>query len=141
MFQDKCFINLAEKTLSIYGRGCKNKIKNSIIYFVVLNNFCKEMILNGKVKEEFFNWLDNQGVNGIDISNWEFEKFHLLSNVSQNSLIIEWFDSVGIYITSDYFELNKGFYSEILDSNFAIVKPTRQEALTEAIKKANEIYN
>ena len=99
------------------------------------------MILTGKAKEEFFNWLDNQGVNGINISNWEFEKFHLLSNVSQNSLIIEWFDSVGIYITSDYFELNKGFYSEILDSNFAIVKPTRQEALTEAIKKANEIYN
>ena len=99
------------------------------------------MILNGKAKEEFFNWLDNQGVNGIDISNWEFEKFHLLSNVSQNSLIIEWFDSVGIYITSDYFELNKGFYSEILNENFEIVKPTRQEALAEAIKKANEIYN
>ena len=104
-------------------------------------NFCKEMILTGKAKEEFFNWLDNQGVNGIDISNWEFEKFHLLSNVSQNSLIIEWFDSVGIYIASDYFELNNGFYSEILDSNFEIIKPTRQEALTEAIKKANEIYN
>ena len=99
------------------------------------------MILTGKAKEEFFNWLDNQGVNGINISNWEFEKFHLLSNVSQNSLIIEWFDSVGIYITSDYFELNKGFYSEILDSNFEIVKLTRQEAFTEAIKKANEIYN
>ena len=99
------------------------------------------MILKGKVKEEFFNWLDNQGVNGIDISNWEFEKFHLLSNVSQNSLIIEWFDSVGIYITSDYFELNKGFYSEILNENFEIVKPTRPEALAEAIKKANEIYN
>ena len=99
------------------------------------------MILNGKAKEEFFNWLDNQGVNGIDISNWEFEKFHSLSNVSKNSLIIEWFDSVGIYITSDYFELNKGFYSEVLNSDFEIIKPTRQEALTEAIKKANEIYN
>ena len=99
------------------------------------------MILTGIAEEEFFDWLDNQGVNGIDISNWEFEKFQLLSNVSQIALIIEWFDSVGIYITSDYFELNKGFYSEILDSNFAIVKPTRQEALTEAIKKANEIYN
>ena len=59
----------------------------------------------------------------------------------QNCLIIEWFDSVGIYITSDYLELNKGFFSEILNENFEIVKPTRQEALTEAIKKANEIYN
>ena len=63
------------------------------------------MILNGKAEEEFFDWLDNQGVNGIDISNWEFEKFQLLSNVSQNALIINWFDSVGIYITSDYLEL------------------------------------
>ena len=99
------------------------------------------MILNGKAEEEFFDWLDNQGVNGIDISNWEFEKFQLLSNVSQNALIIEWFDSVGIIITSDYFELNKGYYSEILNENFEIIKPTRQEALIEAIKKANEIYN
>lgn len=99
------------------------------------------MILTGKAKEEFFNWLDNQGVNGIDISNWEFEKFQLLSNVSQNALIIEWFDSVGIYITSDYFELNKCFYSEVFNSDFEIIKPTRQEALTKAIKKANEIYN
>ena len=99
------------------------------------------MVLTGKAKEEFFNWLDNQGVNGIDISNWEFEKFQLLSNVSQNASIIEWFDSVGIYITTDYLELNRGFYSEILNENFEIVKPTRQLALTEAIKKANEIYN
>ena len=99
------------------------------------------MILNGKAKEEFFNWLDNQGVNGIDISNWEFEKFHFLSNVSKNSLIIEWFDSVGIYISSYGFEFTKEFYSEITSDNFSVIKPTRQEALTEAIKKANEIYN
>ena len=112
-----------------------------LLYLLKITDKNKIMILTGKAKEEFFNWLDNQGVNGIDISNWEFEKFQLLSNVSQNSLIIEWFDSVGIIITSDYFELNKGFYSEILDSNFEIVKPTRQEAFTEAIKKANEIYN
>ena len=58
-----------------------------------------------------------------------------------HALIIDFFDSVGIYVNSDYFELNKGFYSEVLDSNFEIIKPTRQEALTEAIKKANEIYN
>ena len=111
-------------------------------------------ILNGKAKEEFFNWLDNQGVNGIDISNWEFEKFHLLSNVSQNSLIIEWFDSVGIYINTTYEE-----YEDIQVKNLPVKIKTwsvwikwinelllegfssRQEALTEAIKKANEIYN
>ena len=98
------------------------------------------MILTGKAKESFIDYLDKTNQikieKGILNLHWQDlpEKF-------KNALIIEWFDSVGIYITSDYFELNKGFYSEILNSNFEIIKPTRQEALTEAIKKANEIYN
>lgn len=98
------------------------------------------MILTGKAKESFIDYLDKTNQikieKGILNLHWQDlpEKF-------KNSLIIEWFDSVRIYITSDYFELNNGFYSEILDSNFEIIKPTRQEALTEAIKKANEIYN
>ena len=101
------------------------------------------MILNGKVKEEFFNWLDNQGVNGIDISNWEFEKFHLLSNVSQNSLIIEWFDSVWIHIcVTPIFPVEKYGYSFSVDLETEYVKfNSRQEATEQAIKKANEIYN
>ena len=89
------------------------------------------MILTGKAKEEFIK---------AKIGN-EINLFESMLPIYKNALLIEWFDSVGIYVNSDYFELNKGFYSEILDSNFAIVKPTRQEALTEAIKKANEIYN
>ena len=93
------------------------------------------MILTGKTKEDFILWLNNQPVAPYEVMLDDIPKCYL------NALIIEWFDSVGIYITSDYFELNKGFYSEVLDSNFAIVKPTRQEALIEAIKKANEIYN
>ena len=93
------------------------------------------MILTGKAKEDFILWLNNQPVAPYEVMLDDIPKCYL------NSLIIEWFDSVGIYITSDYFELNKGFYSEILNSNFASIKPTRQEALTEAIKKANEIYN
>ena len=98
------------------------------------------MELTGKTKESFIDYLDKTNQikieKGILNLHWQDlpEKF-------KNALIIEWFDSVGIYITSDYFELNNGFYSEILDSNFEIIKPTRQEALTEAIKKANEIYN
>ena len=93
------------------------------------------MILNGKAKKDFILWLNNQPVAPYEVMLDDIPKCYL------NSLIIEWFDSVGIYITSDYFELNKGFYSEILNENFEIVKPTRQEALAEAIKKANEIYN
>ena len=108
-------------------------------------------ILTGKAKEEFFNWLDNQGVNGIDISNWEFEKFHLLSNVSQNSLIIEWFDSVGIYIMPEICSIKGIFTATIFHEKYrtktgrtiSVIENfnSRQEALTEAIKKANEIYN
>ena len=98
------------------------------------------MILTGKAKESFIDYLDKTNQIKIEkgILNLHWQDF---PEKFKNALIIEWFDSVGIYITSDYFELNKGFYSEILNSNFAIVKPTRQEALTEAIKKANEIYN
>jgi len=107
------------------------------------------MILTGKAKEEFFNWLDNQGVNGIDISNWEFEKFHLLSNVSQNALIIEWFDSVGIYIFIDsvksYKERFWRFHIAMndLDRNIReeFYMDNRSEITYKAIKKANEIYN
>ena len=98
-------------------------------------------ILTGKCKRTFLKWLKirvNSKLHEIDkIEFW----FNLQDESFKITLIIEWFDSVGIYITSDYFELNKGFYSEILDSNFAVVKSTRQEALTEAIKKANEYYN
>ena len=104
------------------------------------------MILNGKAEEDFFNWLDNQGVNGIDISNWEFEKFHLLSNVSQNALIIEWFDSVGICIDRDCINM------EMVITDFRDVKEKQtiidcglEEPFPDwwkkAIKKANEIYN
>ena len=106
------------------------------------------MILTGKAKEDFENYVLNKELGHdsevlISVYNQEtlFINYNNVKETLLNALIIEWFDSVGIIITSDYFELNKGFYSEILNENFAIVKPTRQEALTEAIKKANEIYN
>ena len=94
------------------------------------------MILTGKAKEDFYKY-----INIKDYKLFDYVRKKYANEIVLNALIIEWFDSVGIYITSDYFELTKGFYSEVLDSNFAIVKPTRQEALTEAIKKANEYYN
>ena len=106
------------------------------------------MILTGKAKEDFENYVLNKNLGHdsevlISVYNQEtlFIDYKDVKKTLLNALIIEWFDSVGIIITSDYFELNKGFYSEILNENFEIVKPNRQEALTEAIKKANEIYN
>ena len=106
------------------------------------------MILTEKTKEDFENYVLNENLRHdsevlISVYNQEslFINYNNVKETLLNALIIEWFDSVGIIITSDYFELNKGFYSEILESNFEIIKPTRQEALAEAIKKANEIYN
>ena len=102
------------------------------------------MILTGETKLDFERWLHSNDVlikDGIYDDTYLTDVFDKLPLNLQYSSIIEWFDSVGIYVNSDYFELNKGFYSEVLDSNFEIIKPTRQEALTEAIKKANEIYN
>ena len=106
------------------------------------------MILTRKTKEDFENYVLNKELGHdsevlISVYNQEtlFIDYKDVKKTLLNALIIEWFDSVGIIITSDYFELNKGFYSEILESNFEIIKPTRQEALAEAIKKANEIYN
>ena len=97
-------------------------------------------ILTGKAKDDFEKWYIKKDVSEDEFYNiWE--EWSSLSTSCKNAFYIDFFDSIGIYITSDYFELNKGFYSEILNENFAIVKPTRQEALTEAIKKANEIYN
>ena len=96
-------------------------------------------ILTGKTKEDF---LTNMSILTEIKDKKDLEEyFSKISDLIKNAYYVDFFDSVGIYITSDYFELNKGFYSEILNENFAIVKPTRQEALTEAIKKANEIYN
>ena len=102
------------------------------------------MILTGKTKEDFEIWLHSNDVlikEGIYDDTYLTDVFDKLPLNLQYASITEWFDSVGIIITSDYFELNKGFYSEILNENFEIIKPTHQEALTEAIKKANEIYN
>ena len=102
------------------------------------------MILTGETKLDFERWLHSNDVlikDGIYDHTYLTDVFDKLPLNLQYASIIEWFDSVGIYITSDYLELNRVFYSEILNENFEIVKPNRQEALTEAIKKANEIYN
>lgn len=96
-------------------------------------------ILTGKTKEDF---LTNMSILTEIKDKKDLEEyFSKISDLIKNAYCVDFFDSIGIYITSDYFELNKGFYSEILNDNFAIIKPTRQEALTEAIKKANEIHN
>lgn len=107
------------------------------------------MILTGKCKEDFYNYYNNSSekylVNYINCED-------LPSNFL-TTLIIDFFDSVGICIHPRRSFLGaefKHWYFVITDeigchlNNFMEVRiknDSRQEAKTEAIKKANEIYN
>ena len=106
------------------------------------------MILTGETKEDFERWLHSNDVlikEGIYDDTYLTDVFEKLPLNLQYASIIEWFDSVGIYVNSSGLTLSKTFISDVsVDDNceynydgFRI----RQEALTEAIKKANEIYN
>lgn len=94
------------------------------------------MILTDKAKQEFILWYLK--------SEYNFA-FDGLSNNFQNALIIEWFDSVGIYIFTDidwqykYFNYKLEYKYKEVDYDY--VFNTRQEATTKAIDKANEIFN
>lgn len=116
------------------------------------------MILTGKAKKDFICWTMRQS-NYTTFSNyliryensnrgnflWYGNEINLLKEKKfLNSLIIEWFDSVGlnILITCEF-----DFGYEILDNRYEIEEEvkkwyeSRQEAIIEAIKKANELYN
>ena len=98
------------------------------------------MILTGKALEDFIKY-------------YKFGKFHfenVLDEKYQYAEIIEWLDSVGIYIEirrSNNSPLNKGFHGYVIKSINGYYKcttipvKTRQEATEQAIIKANDIYN
>jgi hypothetical protein len=98
--------------------------------------------MNGQAKIDFVEWVKKEyPLLGID---------DILPQICINALKIDFFDSVGIYISINYVnfvnELTsaKGFESMITDKNlttrFREVK-TRQQATEQAIEKAVEIYN
>lgn len=105
------------------------------------------MILTDKTKEDFLKWLENK-----DVAPYT-SMFFDVPQIVQHSFIIEWFDSVGIYINHDVIS-NENLL--ILDNWYFVIKineedvdfitndyyyNTRTEAITEAIKRANVIYN
>lgn len=115
------------------------------------------MKLTGKCKNDFENWNLNRSLNVTNQERknkvlieelkpfayqvWNFDEPYL------NALIIEFFDSVGIYIhiepyvDFDYNTLFKNyilFNKNINEQNSYIY---RQEAANAAIEKANEIFN
>lgn len=97
------------------------------------------MILTGKAKEDFFYWFRE---NKRDL------RKSYLDDTCYNALIIEWFDSVGIYIQvgaisthgQPIFDYNIQEDNTINGMN-GHTFPSRHEATTEAIKQANIIYN
>lgn len=111
------------------------------------------MGLTGKAKEDFEKWCKSQKdlSLGIQIPNTIGGVIlHLGTNAEilpkriLNALIIDFFDSVGIYIDTWHYD---GFCWQIdcylLDESpkYNEALKSRQEAKTEAIKKANKIYN
>ena len=120
-----------------------------LLYLLKIKDKNKIMILTGKAKESFIDYLDKTNQikieKGILNLHWQDlpEKF-------KNALIIEWFDSVGIYISINYVDFydelrnNTGFETYVTNKGLSVKfrsVSSRQEAIKQAIKKANEIYN
>lgn len=108
------------------------------------------MILDGKAKGKFLRWVKKR----IKSKLHEFSKIEIqcdcLDSSFLNTLIIEWFDSVGIYIDTEFFRKNLKEEPKFISSTtdewnglqpLRIQFNSRQEATKQAIIKANEIYN
>ena len=105
------------------------------------------MILNGKAKEDFINWICKK------YPEIRWHEFKSMPKIFVNVLIIEWFDSVGIFVNIDVIsennslELSDWFYViKINNEDVDFITNdyyynSRQKATTEGIKKANEIFN
>lgn len=98
--------------------------------------------LNGKCKEKFLEWYNKEyrGYHFYDTCN-----FSELSNVLQNALIIEFFDSIEIIIQmhnvcDDWWFRVKSKTKTIKSEKYNEYK-NRQQATIQAIEKANDLYN
>ena len=102
------------------------------------------MILTGKAKEDFYKYINIE-----DYKLFDYVRKKYANEIVLNALIIEWFDSVGIFVSINYVDFyneirnDKGFEAYVtkgISVKFRSVS-SRQEAIIQAIKKANEIYN
>ena len=109
------------------------------------------MRLTGKCKEDFcYWWVGNpKKIKGVSEAYYNGEKFESLPYSMQYGVYLDFFDSVGIRIVIDI-----DFENEVYDKfalyieykkhsfcSYGMNFKTRQEARTEGIEKANEIYN
>jgi len=105
-------------------------------------------MLKGQAKKDFEKWfssyIDKQLAHNRE--DWN-EGEELLSNFyelpfsMQYGVLVDWFDSVGIYINKlcpDSFEIQHGW--DIIE-DYSKVDRTRTQARQKAIEQANKIYN
>ena len=100
------------------------------------------MKLTGKCKEDFEKWYSIE----FEKRNLPYSQgFDISDNSIKYGVYVDFFDSVGVNIWDYSTDKNKWYFSIL--SNFRFLNnnknhfDTRNEARTEAIKKANEIYN
>ena len=116
-----------------------------LLYLLKIKDKNKIMILTGKAKEDFYRYINIE-----DYKLFDYVRKKYANEIVLNALLIEWFDSVGIYISINYvdfydeFRNNTGFETYVTNKGLSVKFRSvsiRQEATIQAIKKANEIYN
>jgi len=99
------------------------------------------MKLTGKCKDDFFKWLEETDVSDTDL----FWQWYKIPESMQYGVYVDFFDSVGLSIGVYKIDISKWFGIILKNNrylnNFKEGYSTLSEARTEAIKKANEIYN
>ena len=97
-------------------------------------------MLSSKAKEDFETWLE-QYHEVFYRSGFHFTD---LPQSMQSGVLLEFFDSVGIYIEIEVNLKPISYTSRVLNDRgyyYHYTLETREEALKEAFKKAEEIYN
>lgn len=111
------------------------------------------MILNGKAKEDFEKWyFENHCSSNIkfedllphhiyDVFGWLYKQ----SLTIQNAFVIDWFDSIDIYVNVLRYSLSEPnkwvVIKSLYENNLDFIYSSRQQATIQAIKKANDLYN
>ncbi len=105
------------------------------------------MELTGKCKEDFYEWLLTDCEFVLEHEYLSMDRFNLfphLTHSMQYGVYVDFFDSVGIYVSvSKYEDSLYESYVQYNDYQSSIREweETLNEARTEAIKEVNEIYN
>ena len=95
------------------------------------------MVLTGKAKKDF---LTNMSILTEIKDKKDLEEyFSKISDLIKNAYYVDFFDSVEIHVNAVRY--SGEFWKGIAEHERTEIHLSRQEAITEAIKKANEIYN